>query len=73
MGYGHFVRLVLIAGVIRKILNSKLEKFYSSIAQSVEQRTVNPCVPGSSPGRGAKEVTEVGSSHSLENCSYQEW
>ena len=26
----------------------------SSIAQSVEQRTVNPCVPGSSPGRGAK-------------------
>ena len=25
----------------------------SSIAQSVEQRTVNPCVPGSSPGRGA--------------------
>ena len=27
---------------------------YSSIAQLVEQRTVNPCVPGSSPGRGAK-------------------
>ena len=26
----------------------------SSIAQSVEQRTVNPCVPGSSPGRGAR-------------------
>ena len=26
----------------------------SSIAQPVEQRTVNPCVPGSSPGRGAK-------------------
>ena len=26
----------------------------SSIAQSGEQRTVNPCVPGSSPGRGAK-------------------
>ena len=26
---------------------------YSSIAQLVEQRTVNPCVPGSSPGRGA--------------------
>jgi hypothetical protein len=25
----------------------------SSIAQPVEQRTVNPCVPGSSPGRGA--------------------
>lgn len=26
---------------------------YSSIAQLVEQRTVNPFVPGSSPGRGA--------------------
>jgi hypothetical protein len=26
----------------------------SSIAQSVEQRTVNPCVAGSSPARGAK-------------------
>ena len=25
----------------------------SPIAQSVEQRTVNPCVPGSSPGWGA--------------------
>ena len=27
---------------------------YSPIAQLVEQRTVNPCVPGSSPGWGAK-------------------
>ena len=26
----------------------------SPIAQSVERRTVNPQVPGSSPGRGAK-------------------
>jgi hypothetical protein len=26
----------------------------SLIAQPVEQRTVNPCVPGSSPGQGAK-------------------
>ncbi len=26
----------------------------SLIAQSVERRTVNPQVPGSSPGRGAK-------------------
>ena len=26
----------------------------SPIAQLVEQRTVNPFVPGSSPGRGAK-------------------
>jgi hypothetical protein len=28
---------------------------YSLIAQSVERRTVNPQVPGSSPGRGAKK------------------
>ena len=28
---------------------------YSLIAQSVERRTVNPQVPGSSPGRGAKQ------------------
>lgn len=28
--------------------------FDSPIAQSVERRTVNPQVPGSSPGRGAK-------------------
>ena len=33
--------------------------FNSSIAQSVEQRTVNPCVPGSSPGRGAKQSRDV--------------
>ena len=38
----------------------------SSIAQSVEQRTVNPCVPGSSPGRGANEYkphSDVGLFH----------
>ena len=29
---------------------------HSPIAQSVERRTVNPQVPGSSPGRGAKSV-----------------
>ena len=28
----------------------------SLIAQSVERRTVNPQVPGSSPGRGAKKL-----------------
>lgn len=28
---------------------------YSEIAQSVERRTVNPQVPGSSPGFGAKQ------------------
>ena len=31
-------------------------KNYSSIAQLVERRTVNPSVPGSSPGRGAKQL-----------------
>ena len=29
-------------------------RVYSLIAQLVERRTVNPQVPGSSPGRGAK-------------------
>ena len=29
---------------------------YSPIAQSVEQRTVNPCVPGSSPGWRANQA-----------------
>ena len=32
----------------------KILFFDSLIAQSVERRTVNPQVPGSSPGRGAK-------------------
>ena len=32
--------------------------FCSPIAQSVERRTVNPQVPGSSPGRGATEYIE---------------
>ena len=31
----------------------------SLIAQSVERRTVNPQVPGSSPGRGAKELNTI--------------
>ena len=31
-----------------------MHNFTSPIAQSVERRTVNPQVPGSSPGRGAK-------------------
>jgi hypothetical protein len=32
---------------------------YSLIAQLVERRTVNPQVPGSSPGRGAKENSDT--------------
>src|SRR5690606_42161096 len=32
----------------------------SPIAQSVERRTVNPQVPGSSPGRGAKQFKALG-------------
>lgn len=31
----------------------------SGIAQSVEQRTVNPCVPGSNPGSGASNAPLV--------------
>jgi hypothetical protein len=52
------------AGFTRCFLHKNVDRsppsLYSSafidspIAQSVEQRTVNPCVPGSSPGRGAK-------------------
>ena len=42
----------------QKVLNQYYHAFTtftdSSIAQPVEQRTVNPCVPGSSPGRGAR-------------------
>ena len=29
--------------------------YYAFIAQSVEQRTENPCVPGSIPGEGTKD------------------
>jgi hypothetical protein len=32
--------------------------FFSLIAQLVERRTVNPQVPGSSPGRGAKRIKQ---------------
>jgi hypothetical protein len=37
----------------------KLSAFRSPIAQSVERRTVNPQVPGSSPGRGANNQERV--------------
>jgi integrase len=39
---------------------------YSPIAQSVERRTVNPQVPGSSPGRGAKHGREINELPSLD-------
>ena len=29
---------------------------YGSLAQSVEQRTVNPCVAGSSPARAVNKI-----------------
>ena len=32
---------------------------YGSLAQSVEQRTVNPCVAGSSPARAAKTFLKL--------------
>ncbi len=32
--------------------------YYAFIAQSVEQRTENPCVPGSIPGEGTKQKNE---------------
>ena len=37
----------------------------SPIAQSVERRTVNPQVPGSSPGRGAKSSFELSISYTI--------
>ena len=39
-------------------ISPPLYNMYSSIAQSVEQRTVNPWVSGSSPLRGAKVLRE---------------
>ena len=39
---------------------------YSPIAQSVEQWTVNPCVPGSSPGWRANQAK-------LKNAHSTEW
>ena len=38
---------------------------YSLIAQSVERRTVNPQVAGSSPARGAKYIKKA----ALVNCT----
>ena len=32
---------------------------YAPLAQSVEQRTVNPCVVGSSPTGGAREIPGI--------------
>ena len=40
------------------MLNEKSIK-YASLVQSVEQRTVNPYVVGSSPTRGANRLTEL--------------
>ena len=42
--------------VIKKFVSQSADFAYidSLIAQLVERRTVNPQVPGSSPGRGAK-------------------
>lgn len=40
----------------------------SPIAQLVEQRTVNPCVPGSSPGWGAKFEGQIRNESGLFCC-----
>ena len=40
------------------MLNEKSIK-YASLVQSVERRTVNPYVVGSSPTRGANRLTEL--------------
>ena len=45
--------------VIKPLQKQQRIKFNSSIAQSVEQQTVNLLVPGSSPGWGAKQFGRV--------------
>ena len=55
-------KVAVYENVLGQGLPSPLQKYckmtdYSLIAQSVERRTVNPQVPGSSPGRGAKILT----------------
>ena len=49
-GRGLQINLVLI------LKKSKLKFLYSSVAQLVEQLTVNQLVAGSSPARGAKTI-----------------
>src|SRR5689334_19663137 len=46
--------------LLRRPPTSPLFKKFSPIAQSVERRTVNPQVPGSSPGRGATQFKTAG-------------
>jgi hypothetical protein len=46
-------------GLRRFEMSLRKPSFLSPIAQSVERRTVNPQVPGSSPGRGAKQNTAL--------------
>ncbi len=38
---------------------SRCQMKYGSIAQSVEQRTENPRVPGSIPGRATKKASKI--------------
>ena len=44
--------------VVLGVKKSKFEFYYSSVAQLVEQLTVNQLVAGSSPARGAKYSPE---------------
>ena len=45
--------------LVLTIKKSKLRFLHSSVAQLVEQLTVNQLVAGSSPARGAKKVTSI--------------
>ena len=49
-------RWVPTPGLPGRARNAIIAGCNSSIAQLVERRTVNPQVPGSSPGRGAKQI-----------------
>ena len=46
-------------------------RYYSPVVQSVERRTVNPYVPGSSPGGGVATSTCRLNKNAVANCRCQ--
>ena len=53
---GRCLQKIIVVLVIKK---SKFCFLYSSVAQLVEQLTVNQLVAGSSPARGAKSIKQL--------------
>ena len=54
----------------RKIEGKVLANSYGVIAQLVEQRTENPCVPGSIPGDTTLKIRELQKRDSLFLCCF---